>query len=468
VDDLEPARALRGLAPVSIIGLGRVGLSIAVAFAERGFQVIGYDVDQLRTRTLETGEVGIVDPNVAALLIRNRSHLSAAMSGRDAALRSRVSYLIVPTPTHASGAYDVTHVRAACVEIGRAIKEKPDYHLVVVASTLLPGSSRGVLLPELERASGKTCGEHFGFCYSPIFVALNQTVSDFLNPNFGLVGEFDRLSGDMLCTYYKKLFANGAPVRRMTIENAELAKLAVNTFITTKIAFANMVADLCERLPQGDAATVLDILGADPRIGTQSLKAGLGFGGPCFPRDNAAMNHLAGILGVSAEIARATDNENRSRPSRLLDRLPFNQLRGTRVAVLGLAYKLGSNVVEGSQSVVLANELGKRGADVVAHDPFANLELGVPLSPTVSVMRELDVCLSGARVILVTLPDQAYVDAVRRCARAAADPLWIYDFWNVVGPVTNPKVTLIITGREIVSNPKTSASGEPDGSASRR
>jgi UDPglucose 6-dehydrogenase len=125
----------------------------------------------------------------------------------------------------------------------------------------------------------------------------------------------------------------------MTIENAELAKIAINTFVTTKIAFANLVGDLCEKLPSGDAAVALDAMASDPRIGSLALKAGLGFGGPCFPRDNVAMNYLARSLGVSAEISRATHDENRRRAGRLVNRLPLDCLLGKRVAVLGLAYK---------------------------------------------------------------------------------------------------------------------------------
>jgi UDPglucose 6-dehydrogenase len=296
--------------------------------------------------------------------------------------------------------------------------------------------------------SGKTCGVDFGLCYGPTFVALGQVIDDFLNPSFGLVGEFDEPSGNLLVACYQRLFRNGAPVRRMAIENAELAKLAVNSFITTKIAFANMVGDICERLPSGDAAIVLDAVGADPRIGAGSLKVGLGFGGPCFPRDNRALDHLAHDLGVSAAISRATHEENRNRPGRLLDRLPFERLIGIRVAVLGLAYKPGSPVVEGSQSIDLANELVVRGADVTAYDSQAGPEARAALSPKVPVLADLESCISGAQVVIVAQPEPTYLNAVKQRAETTAEPLWVYDIWNVIGPQRNPMVTLIVPGLE--------------------
>src|SRR5205823_399946 len=153
-----------------------------------------------------------------------------------------------------------------------------------LTSTVLPGSTRYGLLPVLEGASGKRCGRDFGLCYSPEFIALGTVIKDFLRPDFLLIGESDSAAGDQLQDLYRDVCETQPPVARMSWVNAELTKIAVNTYVTMKITFANSLAMLCQRLPGGDIDAVTSALGLDSRIGPRYLKAGLGYGGPCFPR----------------------------------------------------------------------------------------------------------------------------------------------------------------------------------------
>src|SRR5207245_1039686 len=154
---------------------------------------------------------------------------------------------------------------------GRALAQKADYHTVVLTSTVLPGASRYGLLPIHERSSGKRCGDDFGFCYSPEFVALGSVIRDFLHPDFLLIGEYDRRSGDELEAHYRDIVVNGAGAARMSVENAELAKISVNAYVTTKITFANMLAEICDRMPGGDVDVVSNAIGLDSRIGRKYL-----------------------------------------------------------------------------------------------------------------------------------------------------------------------------------------------------
>ncbi len=430
---------------ISIIGLGKVGLCLAAAFAHREFDVIGYDVNPARTDALETGDATAADPMLNGFLERNAARLSGASSVETAVRNSEITFVVVPTPTNPSGGYDVEYCRFACRKIGQALREKHDYHLVVVASTLTPGATRFVLLPEIERASGRRGGPDFGLCYSPTFVALGQVIHDFLNPNIGLIGELDARSGSCLNACYAGLFSSPAPIKRMTIENAELTKIAVNSFVTAKIAFANLIGDLCEHLPGGDARVVAEAVGADPRIGPLCLKVGLGFGGPCFPRDNAAFAWFARSLGMSAPLAEATDDLNRARPSQMLKPLLKSGLAGKVVAVLGLAYKTGTNVLEGSQSLALIEELVRSGARIQAYDPLVSIpdSLGVPVVAS-SCGRE---CLTGAQVVVIALPDPGYYQEIAAFAENASNPLLIMDVWGMLGKIDNPLVTTIRVGR---------------------
>src|SRR5439155_850689 len=209
------------------------------------------------------------------------------------------------------GAFSLKYVLAAAKAVGQVLKHKTAYHLVVLTSTVMPGATGGQLLPALEEASGKRCGTDFGLCYSPEFIALGSVIRDFLNPDFCLIGESDPRSGDILEALYKRTWENNPAVARMNFVNAEIAKLAVNTYVTTKISFANMLARVCEKLPGANVDTVTAALGLDSRIGPKYLKGAVSYGGPCFPRDNLAFAALADQVGAPADIAQVTDRFNR-------------------------------------------------------------------------------------------------------------------------------------------------------------
>src|SRR5207248_1487779 len=220
---------------------------------------------------------------------------------------------IVPTPSEADGGFSLKYAISAAETIGAGLKQKSDFHLVVLTSTVMPGATGGEFLPALEKYSGKKCGEGFGLCYNPEFIALGSVIHDMLNPDFILIGESDPRSGEILEHLQLGVCDNVPLVSRMNFVNAELSKLAVNTFITTKISYANMLAQVCETLPGADVDVVTSAIGCDTRIGQKYLKGALGYGGPCFPRDNLAFAALAGHNGVPALLAEATHDLNRRR-----------------------------------------------------------------------------------------------------------------------------------------------------------
>jgi UDPglucose 6-dehydrogenase len=185
--------------------------------------------------------------------------------------------VIGPTPREARGVFSLQYASWVFREIGRALKDKDAHHNIVLTSTGFPGATRYGLLPVLEQESGKKCGRDFRLCYSPEFIALGSILLDFLNPDFTQIGEFDERCGSQLEACYASIMENNPPCKRMSIENAELAKVALNTFVTTKIAYANMLADLCERIPGGDVDIITDALGSDGRIGAKYLKGAISY-----------------------------------------------------------------------------------------------------------------------------------------------------------------------------------------------
>jgi UDPglucose 6-dehydrogenase len=419
-------------ATYSVIGLGKLGASMAGAIASRGFNVIGVDANPLAVERLNAGIAPVAETGLSELVIANRQRLWATLSHREAVLGSDVSFVVVPTPSDEQGGFSLQYATEAFRAIGRALAEKRDYHLVVLTSTVLPGATRYGLLPVLEAESGKACGTNFGLCYGPEFIALGSVIRDFLNPDFTLIGEFDDRAGSLLEQCYAAILTNRAPSRRMSLENAELAKIALNTFVTAKISFANMLADICERLPGGDVDVVSDAIGLDRRVGRPYLTGGLGFGGPCFPRDNVALAYFARALGVEALLPEATQRANDHVVRTAIERID-RLAAGSTVAVLGLAYKPLSHVVERSQGLEIARGLAQRGLRVLAYDPLATESARQELDGSVQLCGSVDECLSAADTVVITTPDPAFRTlGAAELLPSAGRRRTVVDFWRII------------------------------------
>ncbi len=417
---------------ISIIGLGKLGCSMAAAIASKGFNVIGVDISRYVVDQLNAGLAPVQETKLQDLIKSNRNRLHATLSHQEAVRNSDISFVIVPTPIDKRGAFSLKYTRWAFTKLGKALTGKKGYHLVVLTSTVLPGASRYGLLPVLEHESGKRCGPDFGFCYSPEFIALGTVIHDFLNPDFTLVGEFDDKSGNMLESCYSKIMTNNPLCKRMSIENAELTKVALNTYVTTKITYANMLASLCEKIPGGDIDIVTDALGTDSRIGHKYLKGATGFGGPCFPRDNIALSFIATSLGEKAGLAETTYDINRNLVNRIIQKLTPHLKNGCTAAVLGLAYKPFSHVIEESQGLFLAKSLSKSGARVIAYDPLANEFARAELRNHAVTMDSVSDCLSQADVVLITTPDPTFKEITTNDFEDRDTPVVIVDFWRIL------------------------------------
>ena len=388
----------------AIIGLGKLGSPMVAVFASRGLEVIGVDTDPAKVAALQRGEAPVYEPQLQEMLTGSQEHYTATLDGEAAVLNSDATFLIVPTPSEQGGGFSLRYVLPACEMIGRALRRKDDFHLVVLTSTVMPGATDDRVRAALEQASGKKCGVDFGLCYSPEFIAIGSVIRDFLKPDFVLVGESDTRSGDLLASVYKQVCDNDPPVARMNFVNAELCKISVNTYVTTKITFANMIAGICERLPDADVDVVTGALGLDTRIGKRYLKGALGYGGPCFPRDNVALGALARAIGASSTLADATDRANDEVVERMVNLAKSYLPKGGSVGVLGLSYKENTGVVEESQGLQIAQALLAEGIPVNVYDPLAISNARRELSGPVTYAVGMHDCALASDVILVTTP----------------------------------------------------------------
>lgn len=426
---------------VSVIGLGKLGSPMAAVFAAAGHEVIGLDVNPAFVKSLAAGKAPVEEPRLQEMIDAGRSRLRVTESHQELIDDSEVTFIIVPTPSDSAGAFSNDYVISAIQNLGAALRRKSQYHVVVVTSTVMPGSMGGPIREALERSAGRVVGPDLGLCYNPEFIALGSVVRNMLEPDFLLIGESDERAGALVASVYETVCPNHPPARRMNFVNAELSKISVNTFVTTKISYANMLADICDRLPGADADVVANAVGSDSRIGQKYMRGAVGYGGPCFPRDNVAFGVLAGRLGARAELARATDSINRYQVDRLVEAVTSRVRPGSRISVLGMSYKPDTGVIEESQGLMLARRLNEDGYAVTIHDPAAAAAAASQLGPTVFQAASVSDALAQAdlAIIVTPWPDYRGLDAL------APRRIPVVDCWRLL-PHDSEKVDVVWLG----------------------
>ena len=422
------------LTSVSVIGLGKLGAPMAACFAARGFNVHAVDINPQKVDSIGRGVPPVHEPGLAELLRESEGRISATRDIEPAVRASDATFVVVATPSEQDGGFSLRYALPTCEAIGRALATKKAFHLVILTSTVMPGSTGGAVKEALERASGKRCGTDFGLCYSPEFIALGTVIRDFYNPDFLLIGESDARSGEMLSEIYKRTCKNSPAIARMNFINAEVTKLAVNTYITTKISYANMLARLCEKLPEADVNVVTDALGLDTRIGAKYLKGAVSYGGPCFPRDNRALAALAARVGASSGLAEATDVFNRAQIKSLAATVKSHYTDGT-IGILGLTYKPNTDVTEESFGLLLAQELSAANLPVIVFDPSADAGRALSSQKSVRIAGSAQECIAESSVAVLATPWQEFRDlpASSWARRAQAEPRVVIDCWRALG-----------------------------------
>lgn len=418
---------------ISVVGLGKLGAPIAACYAHKGHRVIGVDLNPQTVRLINEGRTPVFEPGLAELLGECRQRLVATDDYGKAIAESEITIIIVPTPSDEDGGFSLRHVLPACERIGEELRTKSGYHVVVITSTVMPGATESEIKPILEAGSGKRCGSGFGLCYSPEFIALGSVIRNLRSPDFLLVGESDPRAGEFFIPTLRSICENDPPVARMNIVNAEITKIAVNTFVTTKITFANMLARMCERLAGADVDVISEALGLDTRIGAKYLKGAIGYGGPCFPRDNIAMSTVARRLGVQPTLPQATDTANREQVALLLEVVKSRLRSGGTVGILGLAYKPDTDVIEESQAVKFASALAAAGVPVVTYDPVAMENAARELPARVKFASSARECCREADVIVLMTPWKEFVQIRPEDFGDGRRPV-IVDCWRLLDP----------------------------------
>ncbi|MEE8402153.1 MAG: UDP-glucose/GDP-mannose dehydrogenase family protein [Candidatus Hydrothermarchaeaceae archaeon] len=361
------------MANISIIGTGYVGLVTGACFSELGNNVVCVDIDKERVKKINSAISPIYERGLEELLEKNikNKRIRATADLKEAVLGTDISFICVGTPSGLIDCIDLKYVKDVSSDIGAIIKDK-GYHLVVVKSTVVPGTTEHSVVPLLEKQSQKTAGKDFGVAMNPEFLREGSAVEDFLHPDRVVIGGIDEKSTDALYALYKDF---ECPILKTSPRTAEMIKYATNSFLVTKISFINEIGNICKSLDI-DVYEVAKGLGMDSRISPDFLNAGIGFGGSCFPKDVEALVGKAKEVYYRPIVLNAALELNEGQPLRIVELLEkkIGTLKNVRVAVLGLAFKPGTDDMREAPSIKIINNLLNKGAVICAADPKATEE----------------------------------------------------------------------------------------------
>ena len=417
---------------VSIIGAGRVGLTYGCCLASRGIGVHLYEKAPAKFNLLSKRKLPFYEPKLGELLSRvlDNESLHLARSAEEAVEATDVTFVAVGTPSTRSGQIDLAQIREATLRIGARVARKSRHHIVVVQSTVIPGTTVNVIKPMLEKLSSKQAGKGFGLVMQPEFLREGNAVGDVFHPNRIVIGAIDVNTEKALVALWKRFYRTRVPpIVRTTPTTAEMIKYASNAFLATKISFINEIANLCERTGQVDVTDVARGIGLDPRIGSDYLGAGIGFGGSCLPKDLAALISHSLSIGFEPSLLKTVQDINRKQPNRAVTiaKGSLRKLVGRKVAVLGLAFKPNTDDLRDSPAVEVVRLLLQEGCKVSVFDPQAQNEGQKILGARVIYAEDAYKCVEGADCCFVCTSWEQFTSLnLRKLAHLMKTPL-IFD-----------------------------------------
>lgn len=356
---------------ISVFGLGYVGTVSAGCFANDGHDVVGVDPVQTKVDLINNGDSPIIEAQIGEIIAAAvaSGNLHATADPFEAIQATELSFVCVGTPSQTNGNLDLRYIRRICEQIGSALREKAAHHTIVIRSTILPGTMKGIVIPVLEEISGKTAGVDFGVCHNPEFLREGSAVRDFHTPPKTVIGELDEPSGSLLTQLYAAL---DAPLIRTTLETAEMVKYVDNSWHALKIGFANEIGTLCKVLGV-DAHDVMNIFCTDTKLNISPayLLPGFAFGGSCLPKDLRALAYTAKTHDLELPILTSILPSNYLQVNRGLDLIM--QKGHNRIGILGFTFKAGTDDLRESPVIEVIERLLGKGYDLRIYDKNVSL-----------------------------------------------------------------------------------------------
>jgi len=353
---------------ISIIGTGYVGSVTGACLADMGHHIIFVDKDLQKLEVIKSGKNSIFEPGLDQLIVKNKEKILTTTDIPDAVQNTVVTFICVGTPPREDGSSDMSQIEMVSQSIGKALRSGTKYRIIVIKSTVLPGTIENLIIPILEKESGKKAFYDFGVASNPEFLKEGTAVEDFFNSDRIVIGAQDNRTRELLENLYTPL---NVPIFKTNIRTSEMIKFASNAFLATKISFANEIGNLCKELGI-DSYSVFEGVGLDTRINSKFFRTGIGFGGSCFPKDVCALIAYAKSQGITPRILNSVMAVNDNQPKRMIALLKKHlNPKGRTIGVLGLAFKPDTDDIRETRAIPIIKMLLKDGAHVKAYDPIA-------------------------------------------------------------------------------------------------
>ncbi len=394
---------------VSVVGLGYVGLVTAVTLAKKGNEVTCYDIDAAKLDMVARGDSPIsekgLEEELKAVLAAGK--LSIVRSLADAVNDSEVVFICVGTPSKPDGSIDLSGIISVAQELGETLRVSDEHRTVVVKSSVVPGTTDKRICPVLEESSGKKCGDGFGVCVNPEFLREGSALEDGLHPDRIVIGLMNSEEGVVMQGLYDSF---DCPKVVVDTKTAEMIKYVSNALLATKISFANEIANICDKLGI-DVDNVMGAVGLDSRLNPKFLRAGLGFGGSCFPKDVSALAAVGREVGYEPKLLDAVLKLNDWQPTRAIQILKeeVGTLSGKRITILGLAFKPGTDDMRGSRAIPIIASLLDEGAKVIGFDPLAS-DNARKLFPDIDYAASVSEALEGSDACIIQTDDVIFAE----------------------------------------------------------
>ena len=366
---------------VSILGTGFIGLCSAACFADKDIKVLASTHNEKKAKMINDGKAPFYEADLQEMMDNIKAKkpelLRCLLDPVKAVLETEISMITQGTPMREDKSIDLGYIESTAREIGKALKQKDSYHLIVVRSTVVPGTARNLVGKIITEVSGKIPGKDFGLCMQPEFLAEGRSIEDTLRPDRIVIGAFDDRSGDMLQEFYEYFYGDhlqNCPLLRMNLESAELVKYGNNCLLSTKISYANEFANFAQLVPNVDIVQVMKGVGLDYRINDRFLHSGVGFGGSCFHKDVNAIKAWSKSQGYTSRLLEAVLGINDDQAIKIVDMAEelAGKLASKKVTLLGLSFKPGTDDMREAPSLRVVDELMKRGINnIMGYDPKA-------------------------------------------------------------------------------------------------
>ena len=387
---------------IAIIGLGFVGLSLTSVLASKGFNVVGIDVDKEKCRNISNGVLQFFDPDLEKTLKKGLKNKLQIENDVSVVQDCDLIFVTVGTPQNKTGAIDLSIIKKAMKSLGKSIRKTKKQHIILVKSTVVPGTMKDVILPILENNSKKKAGKDFGLISNPEFLQESTAIRDTEFPHAVVLGGYKTKFMKNIEKFFTKLHPK-TPIIITNHQTAEMIKYANNSFLATKISFINQLSNICQKIPGANIDDIAKTIGLDPRIGKLFLNAGPGYGGSCLPKDMKALIKFAKIAGVKPTLLNAVEDVNTKQLEEVISiaKKKLGILESKKITILGTSFKPNTDDIRDSIAIELIKKLLKRKVKVTVHDPRAIDNTKNEFKKKINYAKSISDAILGSQCVII-------------------------------------------------------------------